>query len=229
MGHAKLYFNYGAMGSSKTAQALMARFNYEEKGKNALMVKPEIDTRGGKDIVESRIGLKHECVSIQELVSLYRKSRKALSDFDIVIVDEAQFLKKEEVDILVEIVDKLNIPVMCYGLLSDFKGDLFEGSSRLIVMADKLTEIKTICWCGRKATFNARFDEKGRVLKSGEQVVIGANDKYTSLCRKHWIEGNLGNTIATNHEVHHIISEFTPLNDGENIVIEKSSGSETCK
>lgn len=190
MEKAKLYFNYGAMGSSKTAQALMARFNYEEKGKKALMVKPSIDTRDGKDIVKSRIGLEYKCINISELQN--KIDNRSLIEYDVVIVDEAQFLKSSEVDMLVGIVDSLGIPVMCYGLLSDYRGELFEGSSRLVVMADKLTEIKTICWCGRKATFNARFDKNGKVIKSGEQVILGANDKYTSLCRKHWIEGNIG-------------------------------------
>lgn len=189
MGNAKLYFNYGAMGSSKTAQALMARFNYEEKGKKAIMVKSSIDTRDGSNIVKSRIGLSHDCVSIETLNEMHKDNE--LNKYDVIIVDEAQFLKRSEVDLLVNIVDNLNIPVMCYGLLSDYRGELFEGSSRLVVMADKLTEIKTICWCGKKATFNARFNKEGEIVKSGEQVVIGANDQYTSLCRKHWISGKL--------------------------------------
>ncbi len=109
-----------------------------------------------------------------------------------IIVDEAQFLTREEVMYLVDLVDQQDIPVMCYGLRADFKGDLFPGSYALLVMADKIEEVKTICWCGKKATFNARFDENGKVLKEGEQVVLGANDKYIGLCRRHWMEGNLG-------------------------------------
>lgn len=189
MKQAKLYFNYGAMGSSKTAQALMTRFNYEEKGKKALMVKSSIDTRDGKGVVKSRIGLEYCCIDINTLQTKY--DNESLTEYDVIIVDEAQFLTRSEVDLLVAIVDNLNIPVMCYGLLSDYRGEIFEGSSRLIVMADKITEIKTICWCGRKATFNARFNKESKIIKSGEQVIIGANDKYTSLCRKHWIEGKL--------------------------------------
>lgn len=190
MAHAKLYFYYGAMGSSKTAQALMTRFNYQEKGQSALMIKPRTDTRDGDHIIYSRIGLKHKCEYIDEV---QEKSDEYISNYNAIIVDEAQFLSREEVYWLVHIVDDLNTPVICYGLMSDFQGNLFSGSKELVVLADKLQEIKTICWCGRKAAFNARFNDKGEVVKSGEQIVIGANDKYTSLCRRHWIEGNLGN------------------------------------
>ena len=186
---AQLYFKYGAMGSSKTANALMTRFNYEERGQQTLLVKPRLDTRDGDHMVASRIGLKHPCMYFDELLQL---SIMELQQNACIIVDEAQFLTKEEVMYLVYIVDDLDIPVICYGLRADFKGDLFPGSEALLVMADKLEEVKTICWCGRKAIFNARFDRSGTVLKEGEQVVLGANDQYIGLCRKHWREGNLG-------------------------------------
>ena len=186
---AQLYFKYGAMGSSKTANALMARFNYEERGQEALMVKPRLDQRDGDHMVRSRIGLTHECVYFHEMRAMDEAEMKK---YACVIVDEAQFLSREEVHYLVHLVDDWDIPVMCYGLRSDFKGELFPGSCELLVMADKLEEVKTICWCGKKATFNARFDENGKVLKEGEQVVLGANDKYIGLCRRHWMEGNLG-------------------------------------
>lgn len=186
---AQLYFKYGAMGSSKSANALMARFNYEERGQATLLVKPQLDTRDGDHMVYSRIGLKHPCVYFHEMQAM---SDETLQQYACIIVDEAQFLTKEEVMYLVYIVDDLGIPVICYGLRADFKGDLFPGSEALLVMADKLEEVKTICWCGKKATFNARFDEHGHVVKEGEQVVLGANDKYIGLCRKHWAEGNLG-------------------------------------
>ena len=186
---AQLYFKYGAMGSSKTANALMARFNYEERGQEALMVKPRLDQRDGDHMVRSRIGLTHECVYFHEMRAMDEAEMKK---YACVIVDEAQFLSREEVHYLVHLVDDWDIPVMCYGLRSDFKGELFPGSCELLVMADKLEEVKTICWCGKKATFNARFDENGNVLKEGEQVVLGANDKYIGLCRRHWMEGNLG-------------------------------------
>ena len=186
---AQLYFKYGAMGSSKTANALMARFNYEERGQQCLLVKPRIDQRDGERLVVSRIGLKHECIYFDELRQL---SAMELQQNACIIVDEAQFLSREEVRWLARLVDDLDIPVMCYGLRSDFKGDLFPGSYELLVMADKIEEVKTICWCGKKATFNARFDADGNVLKEGEQVVLGANDTYIGLCRRHWMRGDLG-------------------------------------
>ena len=186
---AQLYFKYGAMGSSKTANALMARFNYEERGQQCLLVKPRIDQRDGERVVVSRIGLKHECIYFDELQQL---SVMELQQNACIIVDEAQFLSREDVRWLARLVDELDIPVMCYGLRSDFKGDLFPGSYELLVMADKIEEVKTICWCGKKATFNARFDEDGKVLKEGEQVVLGANDTYIGLCRRHWMRGDLG-------------------------------------
>ena len=186
---AKLYFRYGVMGSSKSANALMVRYNYEERGQSALMVKPAIDQREGTQVVNSRIGLSFPCVWFEELEQM---THPAIKRHQCIIVDEAQFLTREEVMYLVYLVDDLDIPVMCYGLRADFKGDLFPGSYALLVMADKIEEVKTICWCGKKATFNARFDKDGKVLKEGEQVVLGANDKYIGLCRRHWMEGNLG-------------------------------------
>lgn len=186
---AQLYFKYGAMGSSKTANALMARFNYEERGQQTLLVKPQLDTRDGDHTVRSRIGLTHECVYFHEMQQM---SEEELKKNSCIIVDEAQFLTHDEVMYLVHLVDDCDIPVICYGLRADFKGDLFPGSYALLVMADKLEEVKTICWCGKKAIFNARFDENGTVLKEGEQVVLGANDKYIGLCRRHWMRGDLG-------------------------------------
>lgn len=186
---AKLYFNYGVMGSSKSANALMTNFNYLSLGQNSIMVKPRRDTREHEKVVGSRIGLTEPCIYMDELDSM---EESAIKEYDCIIVDEAQFLSKEEVDLLVKIVDILDVPVVCYGLRSDFKGELFTGSERLLAMADKITEIKTVCWCGRKAIMNARFDSTGKVLKDGEQIQIGANESYIGLCRKHWAEGNLG-------------------------------------
>lgn len=186
---AKLYFYYGAMGSSKTAQALMTRFNYEEKGQKALLTKPKTDTRDGDNKIKSRVGLEHTCEYLEDIENM---TDEQLLDYDVIIVDEAQFISKKDVEKLVYIVDVLNIPVICYGLLSDFKGELFEGSRELIVMADKRIEMKTMCWCGRKASFNARFNSNGEIVRRGEQIVMGANDKYTSVCRKHWMLGELG-------------------------------------
>ena len=165
---AKLYFRYGVMGSSKSANALMVRYNYEERGQSALMVKPALDA------VKA-----HQCI----------------------IVDEAQFLTHAQVDYLTEIVDDMNVPVICYGLRADFSGRLFPGSEALLACADIIEEVKTICWCGKKAICNARFDKNGVVLKEGEQVVLGANDCYIGLCRRHWKAGNLGPDWSENHDL----------------------------
>lgn len=186
---AQLYFKFGAMGSSKTANALMVRYNYEERGQDALLVKPAVDQRDGARFVASRAGLSHPCIYFSDLMEM---TPRQLKPYACIIVDEAQFLTKEEVMYLVYLVDDLGIPVICYGLRADFKGDLFPGSEALLVMADKLEEVKTVCWCGRKATFNARFDHNGKVLKEGAQVELGANDKYIGLCRRHWMAGDLG-------------------------------------
>lgn len=183
---AKLYYRYGAMGSSKTANALMVKYNYEERGQRVLLTKPAIDTRDGKKIIKSRCGLESPCVLFDDI------TEDMLNGYSCVVVDESQFLTKQQVQFIVHIVDDLNIPVVCYGLRADFKGELFEGSAYLLAWADNIEEIKTICWCGKKATFNARFNSSGKVVKTGAQVVLGANDKYISLCRKHWSEGNLG-------------------------------------
>ena len=182
---AKLYFRYGAMGSSKTANAIMVQYNYHERGQNALLLKPRLDNRDGARLVGSRSGLSAPCSYIEELESM------DLSVYDCIIVDEAQFLTKSQVEYLVHVVDDLNIPVICYGLRADFRGNLFEGSSWLMAWADTIEEIKTICWCGRKATCNARVVD-GRVVQEGEQVVLGGNGQYVSLCRKHFRRGELG-------------------------------------
>lgn len=183
---AKLYFRYGAMGSSKTANAVMVQYNYRERGREVLMLKPKLENRDGATIVRSRCGLETQCRFVEDLDSI------SLDGISCVIVDEAHFLTSAQVRRLVDIVDERDIPVICYGLRTDFRGELFEGSRELLCWADTIEEIKTICWCGRKATYNARFDEHRRVLKEGAQVVLGANDKYIGLCRLHWRTGDLG-------------------------------------
>lgn len=185
---AKLYFRYGAMGSSKTANAIMVWYNYFERGKRALLLKPRTDTRNGKYTIRSRSGLEAECTLFDQLDLEAVRAHV----YDCLIVDEAQFLTCEQVALLTEIVDDYNVPVICYGLRTDFQGNFFAGSHCLLACADTIEEIKTICWCGRKATFNARLDGKGGVTKQGEQVVLGASDRYVSLCRKHWKAGDLG-------------------------------------
>jgi len=179
---AKLYFRYGAMGSSKTANAIMVQYNYQERGQKALMVKPALENRDGARTVASRSGLKTECEFIENLT--LEDARK----YDCIIVDEAQFLTKAQVQLLVDIVDLGNVPVICYGLRADFRGNLFEGSLWLLAWADSIEEIKTVCWCGKKATCNARLSG-GRVVKEGEQVLLGGNESYIALCRKHWAAG----------------------------------------
>ncbi|MCI8402150.1 MAG: thymidine kinase [Lachnospiraceae bacterium] len=186
---AKLYFRHGAMGSCKTANALMVDYNYFERGKQALLVKPKIDDRDGEGIMRSRMGLEKPCGFVEDLVQM---SDEDLMRYDCVIVDEAQFCTKEQVRFFVHIVDDLEIPVICYGLRTDFTHSFFEGSLWLMAWADAVEEIKTVCWCGHAATCNARIDSEGNMVKEGEQVVLGANDKYISLCRRHYNEGNTG-------------------------------------
>ena len=181
---AKLYFRYGAMGSSKTANAIMVQYNYHERGQKVLMVKPKLDNRDGERTVLSRCGLSTECVFMEEIPDM------DVSGYDCVIVDEAQFLTKEQVAHLVKIVDEMDIPVICYGLRADFQGNFFEGSQWLMAWADTIEEVKTICWCGRKATCNARV-MNGKVIREGDQILLGGNSQYVSLCRKHWANGQL--------------------------------------
>ncbi len=181
---AKLYFRYGAMGSSKTANAIMVQYNYQERGQKALMLKPKLDNRDGAREVGSRAGLHTACNYVEEMDSL------PLSQYDCIIVDEAQFLTRAQVEKLVHIVDDMNIPVICYGLRTDFQNNLFEGSMWLLAWADSIEELKTVCWCGKKAVCNARVHD-GKVVKSGEQILLGGNESYVALCRKHWANGQL--------------------------------------
>lgn len=185
---AKLYFRYGAMGSSKTANALMVAYNYREQGKKVLLAKPSIDTRE-PGMMHSRIGLEQPCISVEKLVMM---TDEELNTFDCIIIDEVQFCKKSDIEFLVHIVDNLGIPVICYGLRTDFQHSLFEGSEWLLAWADVIEEIKTVCWCGKAASCNARIDAKGRIIRNGEQVMVGANESYISLCRKHFMRGQTG-------------------------------------
>lgn len=184
---AKLYFYYGAMGSSKTANALMTEYNYAERGQKALLGKTNIDTRNGIYKIKSRIGLEKDCVLLSDICAM---EDEALKGYDAIIVDEIQFAAKEQIDFLARIVDELDVPVLCYGLRTDFQTNLFEGSKRLLELADEIKEVKTVCWCGKKATCNARYNEQG-IVREGSQVLLGANDEYIALCRKHFMEGKL--------------------------------------
>lgn len=185
---AKLFFRYGAMGSSKTANALMVEYNYRERGKRALLVKPKTDSRDGQHTIKSRMGLTHECILMEDLVLF---TDDAVREYDCIIVDEAQFCSKAQVEFLVHVVDDLQVPVICYGLRADFRNELFEGSLWFLAWADVVEEIKTVCWCGAAAKCNARFNEHG-MIREGDQVFLGDNSSYVALCRKHWTEGNLG-------------------------------------
>lgn len=189
---AKLYFYYGAMNSSKTANALMTHFNYEEVGQKALLCKTETDTRDGVRIIRSRIGLEMECIFLSELLEM---PEEEIKQYNCIIVDEVQFATKDQIDFLSDIVDFMEVPVVCYGLRTDFQNKLFPGSERLIAIADSIHEVKTVCWCGKKATANARFNANG-IVRDGEQVFLGANDSYVALCRKHFKLGMLGPDTA---------------------------------
>ena len=178
------------MGSSKTANALMVRYNYEEKGKNAVLLKPMLDNRDGEKVVKSRMGLEYPCEFVEEFLER-TENKKDWSDIDAIIVDEAQFLTAKQVERFSDIVDYGGVPVICYGLRTDFASVLFPGSMRLMELADKIEEIPTVCWCGKRAHFNARIAD-GKIVREGEQVFIGANESYISLCRRHFKEGELG-------------------------------------
>ena len=182
---AKLYFKYGAMGSSKTAQALITRFNYMELGMSVWLIKPSVDTRDGADVIKSRIGLEARAQVItpeQDIIAEYRKQPR----HDVIIADEAQFFTPAQIDQLRQLVDEEDLPVLCFGLRTDFLTHFFPGAQRLMELADSLTEIKTVCACGRKATVNARIDANGRIITQGDQVFLGGNDSYVAMCHKCW-------------------------------------------
>ena len=181
---AKLYFKYGAMGSSKTAQALITKYNYEENDMRVWLIKPATDNRDGASVIRSRIGLEAEAEAMRPEADLFDLFRQR--NADVVIVDECQFFTPEQIDQLRRIVDDLNIPVLCFGLRSDFQTKLFPGSRRLFELADSIQEIKTICDCGSKATVNARVDGDGYVITEGAQVVLGGNDCYVAMCHRCW-------------------------------------------
>lgn len=180
---AKISFRYGAMGSSKTANLLMIKYNFEEKNKKVVLLKPKLENRDGKTIIKSRIGLESECIYVEDFLDNIQKC-------DCILIDEAQFLTENQVNQFVDIADNLDIPIIAFGLKTDFKNKLFEGSKRLIEVADDLQEITTICWCGKKARCNARIVD-GKVIKDGDQIQLGGNESYISLCRLHYNRGQL--------------------------------------
>lgn len=186
----KLYFKYGTMGSAKTAMLLTTAYNFEERGMAYLCFKPVVDTRDKKNVIRSRIGIERECGWIYADTDLYEmvreKAERNLPHPEWILVDEAQFLLPEQVDQLARLVDDYGINVICYGLRTDFRTRLFEGSRRLFEIADSIDEIKSTCSCGRKTIVNARIDGRGEIITEGEVVEIGGNDRYMSVCRKCW-------------------------------------------
>lgn len=180
----KLYFKYGAMGSSKSASALMTKYNYEQKGFNVMLLKPSIDTRDG-DIVYSRIGISCKCIKFDNTFDLlnYYEEQEKQKRIDVIIIDESQFCTREQVEQLREIAN--HISVICYGLKTNFKTELFEGSKRLLEIADNISEIKTVCKCGNKATINAKIINN-EIIKDGKEIDIGGDEKYVSMCYNCW-------------------------------------------
>ena len=186
---AKLYFKYGAMGSSKTAQALITKYNYEENDMKVWLIKPSADTRDGAATLRSRIGLEAQVEVIPPEVDIHaRFLGRQVRCCDVIIVDECQFLTEKQIEQLRAIVDEQNIPVICFGLRTDFLTRLFPGSRRLMELADCIEEIKTMCDCGSKATVNARISD-GYIVTEGAQVVLGGNDSYIALCHRCYVNG----------------------------------------
>ena len=184
---AKLYFRYGVMGSSKSAQALITKFNYEEQGMRVWLIKPAADTRYGTDVVRSRIGLEQTGDVITEDMNLFEIFRDREKEFnDVIIADEAQFLTPAHIEQLRDIVDNYNVPVFCFGLRTDFRTKMFPGSARLFELADSVSELKTVCTCGGKAMVNARIDGNGNIVTEGAQIMLGGNESYRPMCYKCW-------------------------------------------
>ena len=195
---AKLLFKYGAMGSSKTAQALITKYNYEENGLKVWLIKPSTDTRDGATIIRSRIGLEAEAEPVAPETDLWKLFQSRTCD--IIIVDECQFLCPAQIDQLRTIVDEGNTMVICFGLRTDFLTRLFPGSQRLMEIADSFQEIKTICDCGKKATVNARINAEGYIVTEGAQVVLGGNDSYIAMCHRCYTRGIQEHKIINLHQ-----------------------------
>jgi thymidine kinase len=196
---AKVYFYYAAMNAGKSTVLLQSSYNYRERGMRTLLFTPAIDTRFGSGRIESRIGLRSGAISLSAADNILNRVRHecATQPVACVLVDEAQFLTPEQVWQLSEVADALDIPVLCYGLRTDFQGKLFPGSATLLGIADDLSELKTICHCGRKATMNLRVDKGGRAVREGAQVEIGGNDRYVSMCRRHFKAAMAGTPVPT--------------------------------
>ena len=185
---AKLYFYYSAMNAGKTTTLLQSSHNYAERGMTTLLLKPLIDDREGLNVIRSRVGLEAEAKNFEKDDNLLQtiEGQHKTKSLNCVLVDEAQFLTRDQVIQLGNVVDCLEIPVLCYGLRTDFLGELFEGSRSLLAWADELREIKTVCHCGKKAIMTVRLNEEGKPLQAGEQIQIGGNESYVSMCRRHF-------------------------------------------
>lgn len=189
---AQLFYKYSTMNAGKSIELIKVAYNYEERGKRVLCLTPSADKRSGIGVISSRVGLQRDALPIDEetnILQLFMRENEK-QQISCVLIDECQFIKKHHVLELVEIVDSCNVPVMAYGLKNDFRNELFEGSYYLLVYADKIEEIKTICWCGRKATMVARVVD-GKAVKEGEQILVGGMDMYVPLCRKHYNDGRI--------------------------------------
>jgi thymidine kinase len=213
---AKVYFYYAAMNAGKSTVLLQSSYNYRERGMRTLLFTPSIDTRYGTGRIESRIGLRSSAISLantDDIVTRVRTEHQSQA-VACVLVDEAQFLTPEQVWQLAEVADALDIPVLCYGLRTDFQGTLFPGSATLLGIADDLIELKTICFCGRKATMNLRIDQDGHAVKEGEQVEIGGNNRYVAACRRHFKEALTGTPIVPPNPVSRSVTAVPRPNTG---------------
>ena len=195
---AKLYFNYSTMNAGKSTSLLQASHNYHERGMQTYLMTAKMDTRAGKGKIASRIGIEENSDTFSPQEDLFEKIKIKLKKDKIscILLDEAQFLTKDQVWALARAVDDLGVPIMCYGLRVDFMGELFPGSAALLALADEMREIRTICHCGKKATMVVRLDSTGKAMTAGDQVQIGGNETYLSLCRKHYREAIQDNTIS---------------------------------
>ena len=185
---AKLYFHYSTMNAGKSTVLLQAAHNYSERGMSPYLLTAKLDNRAGEGWIKSRIGIKQKSEIFSATDDLFKKLENCVKKklIDCIFVDEAQFLTKKQVWQLARVVDELSLPVMCFGLRVDFRGELFPGSATLLALCDEMREVRTICYCGKKATMVIRLDSYGNVIKSGEQIQVGGNETYKSLCRKHW-------------------------------------------
>lgn len=206
---AHLRYYYGSMGSAKTLRLLTTAYNLEENGLDIMCLKPSEDTRDGKDIIKSRVGLERKCIMVDPDVNIYKAVKEynnvlaaQFNRLKWVLIDECQFLTEEQIDQLSDVVDFLDIDVMCFGLRTDFQGKLFPASKRLFELADDIEEIKSTCSCGeRKTSINARFDKNGEIVTVGNQILVGGNDKYRPICRKCWKNKIRDKMLAKNEEL----------------------------